>query len=132
MKTTEERLARIEQILIDNKQHERLCPAHITASDMSTPFGGMFMAQRDAACDCWISGATPSSDPTIGYAIYDRIRLNLWDKLHPSRYDAVEFLLWNYSSLSRDPKSENYYNKDYMVAEATLKPKTEVDETKES
>jgi len=122
MKTIEERLDRIEQILKDNKQHERICPAHLTASDMSTPFGGMFTSQREASCDCWISQANPSLDPTTGYGIYEKDIQTLWQSIFPSRYDAVEYLV-AVDTVTRDPKADNYWGKQYLIIEVAAKKK---------
>jgi hypothetical protein len=124
MKTLEERLERIEQILRDNKQHELLCPAHVTASDMANPLGGMFMSHRESQCNCWISEANPSTDPTKGFGIYENDTKTLRQYIFPSRYVAVEHICWS-DNLSRDPKAENYYGNHYLITEVTAQPRQE-------
>jgi hypothetical protein len=119
----EERLERIEQILKDNKQHELLCPAHITAQQAAST-GGMFFGSAEKFCDCWISEANPSTDPTKGFGIYDKTTEAIWQAMFLTRYAAVEHLVVS-KGFSRDPKANNYHGKDFLIIEVALQPKEE-------
>ncbi len=120
MKTFEERLDRIEQILMDNKQHQRFCPALVTATQAAST-GGMFFMNSEKYCDCWISAANPSTDSTKGFGVYEKTEERLWNRIFPSRYDAVNNLTL-LRSLSRDQAADNYYGKDFLITEVIAKP----------